>query len=41
MNPSQPGVATINENARSLYLHHSFEASPSDPMNLRLLIKDV
>jgi hypothetical protein len=26
---------------RSFYLHYGFEASPSDPVNLQLLIKDI
>ena len=34
-------VHAINEEARSFYLHYGFEASPSDPMNLQLLIKDI
>ncbi|MBS1676682.1 MAG: GNAT family N-acetyltransferase [Actinobacteria bacterium] len=34
-------VHTVNEDARSFYLHYGFEASPSDPMNLQLLIKDI
>ena len=34
-------VHAVNENARSFYLHYGFEASPSDPMNLQLLIKDI
>jgi GNAT superfamily N-acetyltransferase len=31
----------VNEEARSFYLHYGFEASPSDPMNLQLLVKDI
>lgn len=34
-------VHAIDENARSFYEHHSFEPSPTDPMNLQLLIKDA
>lgn len=34
-------VHAMNEDARSFYLHYGFEPSPSDPMNLQLLIKDV
>jgi GNAT superfamily N-acetyltransferase len=34
-------VHAVNEKARSFYLHFGFEASPSDPMNLQLLIKDI
>jgi GNAT superfamily N-acetyltransferase len=34
-------VHAINEDARSFYLHYGFEPSPSDPMNLQLLIKDI
>lgn len=34
-------VHAVNEEAKSFYLHYGFEASPSDPMNLQLLIKDV
>jgi GNAT superfamily N-acetyltransferase len=34
-------VHAVNEDARSFYLHYGFEASPSDPMNLQLLIKDI
>ncbi len=34
-------VHAVNEGARSFYLHYGFEASPSDPMNLQLLIKDI
>lgn len=34
-------VHAVNEDARSFYLHYGFEASPSDPMNLQLLINDI
>lgn len=34
-------VHAVNEDARSFYLHYGFESSPSDPMNLQLLIKDI
>lgn len=34
-------VHAVNEEAKSFYLHYGFEASPSDPMNLQLLIKDI
>jgi GNAT superfamily N-acetyltransferase len=34
-------VHAVNEDARSFYLHFGFESSPSDPMNLQLLIKDI
>jgi GNAT superfamily N-acetyltransferase len=34
-------VHAVNEDARNFYLHYGFEASPSDPMNLQLLIKDI
>jgi GNAT superfamily N-acetyltransferase len=34
-------VHAVNEDARSFYLHYGFEASPSDPMNLQLVIKDI
>jgi GNAT superfamily N-acetyltransferase len=34
-------VHAVNEEARNFYLHYGFEASPSDPMNLQLLIKDI
>jgi GNAT superfamily N-acetyltransferase len=34
-------VHAVDEDARSFYLHYGFEASPSDPMNLQLLIKDM
>ena len=34
-------VHAANEEARSFYEHFGFEASPTDPMNLQLLIKDI
>jgi hypothetical protein len=34
-------VHAVDEVARSFYLHYGFEASPSDPMNLQFLIKDI
>jgi GNAT superfamily N-acetyltransferase len=34
-------VHAVNEDARSFYLHFGFESSPSDPMNLQLLIEDI
>jgi GNAT superfamily N-acetyltransferase len=34
-------VHAVDEEARAFYLHHGFEASPSDPLNLQLLIKDI
>jgi GNAT superfamily N-acetyltransferase len=34
-------VHAVNEEAKSFYLHYGFEPSPSDPMNLQLLIKDI
>jgi GNAT superfamily N-acetyltransferase len=34
-------VHAVNEDARSFYLHYGFESSPSDPMNLQFLIKDI
>ncbi len=34
-------VHAVNDEARSFYEHFDFEASPSDPMNLQLLIKDI
>jgi GNAT superfamily N-acetyltransferase len=34
-------VHAADEDARSFYLHYGFEASPSDPMNLQLLIQDI
>jgi GNAT superfamily N-acetyltransferase len=34
-------VHALDGRARGLYLHHSFEQSPTDPMNLQLLVKDI
>ena len=34
-------VHAVDDEARSFYLHFGFEVSPSDPMNLQLLIKDI
>lgn len=34
-------VHALNEPARDFYLHHAFEPSPTDPMNLQLLVKDI
>ncbi|MDX6622398.1 MAG: hypothetical protein QOE75_330 [Solirubrobacterales bacterium] len=34
-------VHAVNDEARSFYEHFDFEVSPSDPMNLQLLIKDI
>jgi GNAT superfamily N-acetyltransferase len=34
-------VHAIDAVAKSFYLHFGFEASPSDPLNLQLLIKDI
>jgi len=34
-------VHALDESARSFYLHHGFEPSRTDPMNLQLLIKDI
>lgn len=34
-------VHAIDESARSFYLHHGFERSPSDPFNLQILVKDI
>ena len=34
-------VHAVDEEAKGFYLHYGFEASPSDPMNLQLLIKDI
>lgn len=40
------GVRTLlvhaqNEAARDFYLHHAFEPSRTNPMNLELLVKDI
>lgn len=34
-------VHAADENARSFYLNFDFEPSPTDPMNLQLLLKDA
>jgi GNAT superfamily N-acetyltransferase len=34
-------VHAVNDEARRFYEHFGFEASPSDPMNMQLLIKDI
>lgn len=34
-------VHAIDETARSFYLRHGFELSPSDPFNLQILVKDI
>lgn len=34
-------VHAIDENARSFYLRHGFEPSPTDALNLQLLVKDL
>jgi GNAT superfamily N-acetyltransferase len=34
-------VHAVNEEALTFYEHFGFEPSPSDPMNLQLLIKDI
>ena len=34
-------VHALNESARSFYLHHGFESSSTDQMNLQLLVKDI
>jgi GNAT superfamily N-acetyltransferase len=34
-------VHAVDEEARGFYLHYGFEPSPSDPMNLQLLMKDI
>jgi GNAT superfamily N-acetyltransferase len=34
-------VHAMSDEARSFYEHFGFEASPSDPMNLQLLTKDI
>ena len=34
-------VHAINDNARIFYERHGFEPSPSDPLNLQILIKDL
>jgi hypothetical protein len=34
-------VHAIDERARSFYERFGFETSPTDPLNLQLLIKDI
>jgi hypothetical protein len=34
-------VHAIEDKARRFYEHHGFEASPSDPRNLQMLMKDI
>jgi len=34
-------VHALNDDARSFYEHFGFEPSPSDPMNLQIIIKDI
>jgi GNAT superfamily N-acetyltransferase len=34
-------VHAVNEDARAFYEHFGFETSPTDPMNLQLLVKDI
>lgn len=34
-------VHAINDQARAFYEYFGFEASPTDPKNLQLLIKDI
>jgi GNAT superfamily N-acetyltransferase len=34
-------VHAIDENARSFYLRHGFEPSPTDALNLQVLVKDL
>jgi GNAT superfamily N-acetyltransferase len=34
-------VHAIDDKARRFYEHHGFEASPSDPRNLQMLMKDI
>jgi hypothetical protein len=34
-------VHAIDENARSFYVRHGLEPSPSDPMHLMILLKDI
>ena len=34
-------VHAIDEHARGFYEHHGFQRSPTDPLNLQLLIKDL
>jgi GNAT superfamily N-acetyltransferase len=34
-------VHALNDDARTFYEHFGFEPSPSDPMNLQIIIKDI
>jgi GNAT superfamily N-acetyltransferase len=34
-------VHAINPSARDFYVHHGFESSPTDPLHLIILIKDI
>ncbi len=34
-------VHALDEGARDFYLHHGFEPSPTDPLNLQLIVKDM
>jgi hypothetical protein len=34
-------VHAVDEEAKGFYEHYGFEASPSDPMNLQYLVKDI
>jgi GNAT superfamily N-acetyltransferase len=34
-------VHAIDDKARSFYLHHGLEPSPTDPRHLMILIKDI
>ena len=34
-------VHALDETARRFYAHHGFEASPTDPRNLQMLMKDI
>jgi GNAT superfamily N-acetyltransferase len=34
-------VHAIDDNARRFYERHGFEASPTDPLNLQMLVKDI
>lgn len=34
-------VHALNDEARAFYEHFGFEPSPSDPMNLQLLVEDI
>lgn len=34
-------VHAMNDDARAFYVRHGFEPSPTDPLNLQMLIKDI